>query len=141
MTGNPKTLGEILFKSRPTEFEIQAEIYHLLREAKIEVRGEVTAKHLWNGKIRRCKFDLIVFHNKKPVIVIEVKQWGHSTANKGILIDHNSRQAEKYRTFGLPVIHCGHIENAPIVVSEVMKILVSSCIALNLGKQFLKKGI
>lgn len=125
MKCNPKRLGKIFWKRDPTEFEIQSALYSLLKSRGFNVRGEVTAKHFWNGKIRRAKLDLVVFNLKKePAIIIETKQWGRGSLHLPPDFRRDSHQAKKYESFGLPLLFCGHIDSVQKTVDWVERNLI-----------------
>ena len=92
---------EMKYRTRPSEFEIQAYLYCELRRLGYDVRGEVSTK---DGD---CRFDLVVFANKKPVRIIEVKSCRKR---------YRSRQLEQYRAYGIKVLSvCGMSEAIELV--------------------------
>lgn len=81
----------------PSEFEVQSYIYQEIKALEYNVHGEVKSI---SGKHR---FDLVVFHNKFPLIIIEVKTNKASKNSKGI-----KRQCEEYLKYGTHVeLICG----------------------------------
>lgn len=83
----------------PSEFEVQAYLYHELRKLGLDVRGCVSS--------RSCKavFDLVIFsEDKKPLRVIEVKKRILSRKNVRRSTWKNQRsQMERYGYFETPV--------------------------------------
>lgn len=64
-------MSKNMYKDTPTEFEVQAAAYTLLKAAGYNVRGEVSLKTK-NG--RGCRFDLVIFDDtNNPILTIEVK--------------------------------------------------------------------
>lgn len=86
----------IPYPSRMTEFEVQAMLMCQLRQAGLDVRGEVKAKFV---KRRLCRFDLVVYEREQAVLVIEVKRPGRNVTPAIA----NTLQASRYRQYGVPV--------------------------------------
>lgn len=80
-----------------SEFEVQAALFHELRNAGFVVRGEV----LWRNPATRrcCRFDLVLYRDGFPFHAIEVK----SRPVKHKDGAQNTRQGKRYREFGVPV--------------------------------------
>lgn len=93
----------ITYPVKKSEFEIQAEVYNYLKNQNIDVRGEVNMRDI-NGKkgFKQFRFDLVVFQEKKAVLIIEVKSPGHRVERFC-----NTRQFKKYSALnvGLLVIN------------------------------------
>lgn len=79
----------IPYRREWSEFEVQAYLWSKLRERGVDVRGEVTSR---DG---RNRFDLVIFENHLPVLIIEVKP---DNMNFSPL-----KQVTRYEGFGLPV--------------------------------------
>jgi hypothetical protein len=88
------TLGErqalVRSTTAPSDFEVQAHLYHELRLLGWHVRGEI------QSTCKSARFDLVVFdHNFRPVRILEVKK---RRKGKG-----GSAQSSRYAEFGIPV--------------------------------------
>jgi len=108
----------IPYPTQHSEFEVQAWLYMALREAGIDVRGEVKtmfAPKSRGAKAQFCRFDLVVFTDGKATRVIEVKAADvrHKTG-----VD-NTRQATRYRTYGVPVTFAYGMDGAEHVLREI----------------------
>ncbi len=102
------SIGKIVYPSHSSEFEIQSFVYQSLMSLGHDVRGEVRTT---NGKSR---FDLVVFVDKHPVLIIEIKKF---TAEESQLRSPKKGRAtrvrkqlrtrvvqdKKYREYELPV--------------------------------------
>lgn len=88
------------YPGTPTEFELHAKLYCGLRARGIDARGEVM--EIVRGSRRplgfKCRFDIVIFEEKRAVLVIEVKK--NAT---GRLKYPLRRQASRYTAFGCPV--------------------------------------
>jgi len=82
---------------RPTEFELQADLYARLKAEKYDVRGEVSAYHDGTGS----RMDLVIFVNGFASVVIEVKDTPHWDAVRG----KKTRQRRKYEQYGIPLLY------------------------------------
>ncbi len=93
-------MSERIYYGKLTEAELQAELYHRVKEAGLDPRLEVKACHT-NGAL--CRFDVVVFWplNHKAICIIECKK--SRSVKKGC---GGHRQVERYKTFGLPVLLC-----------------------------------
>ena len=99
--------GKLLYPTEQSEFEIQSYVYTGLRQLGFDVRGEVSSS---NAKSR---FDLVVFVDKRPVLIIETKRTAESMVRgipkedrrihlRKIARDQN-KQLDKYLSYGVPV--------------------------------------
>lgn len=98
--GAPLSEIDMQYPKNASEFEIQAELYFGLRKLGFDARGEVPTS--------KCRFDLVVFDNKQPVLIIECKKPAYVWRNKDVKWDARRRQEvrqqiDKYRCFGVPV--------------------------------------
>lgn len=120
-------LNVIMWPSRESEFEVQAELYHQLRLSGLEypnayVRGCVVARCIDGEKRPRVFLDLVVFNsNFQAVAIIECKNflyiWG------GYFTGIGARQARRYSKFGVPVIVCRNSSEIPSVIAQIKQIL------------------
>lgn len=117
---------KIDYPDHVSEFEVHAELYFELKKINgIEVRGEVRSRgsHGLRKSKTACRFDLVVYKNKKAICIIEVK---------GGIVNHmttieETRQGIKYPTYGVPVLVCYGIED----IAEVRSYVVKESIANN----------
>jgi hypothetical protein len=110
--------GEIEYPTHFSEFEIQAELYGLLRNMKLDVRGELHQKP--------CRFDLVVFDGKKAVCIIEVKKWVLKKEPT------KTKQFKKYSNYGLPVIYCVNMEDVPNTLDRVKQVIMNTVFRLKI---------
>lgn len=100
-----------------SEFEVQAALYSALRELGIDVRGEV--KFYGDFGLRdakaSCRFDLVIFRDKNPELIIEVKARlkGHRNGIEA------TRQFQRYTGFGVPVWFVYGMEGARLAIDEL----------------------
>jgi hypothetical protein len=112
----------IKYPPRHSEFEIHAYLYHRLHSIGYDVRGEVTL-YLPTHK---CRFDLVIFHNKEAVCIIEVKD-GVFMSNKQE--EHHyqqwkkTRQGRRYRELGLKVFYCRGMERTDFILREIVSFM------------------
>lgn len=99
--------------NKPSEFEIQSDLYSRLKALGLDVRGEVPAK--LDGK--KSIFDLVVFNGQQAVVIIEVK----NSPNLALLYGKKTRQSVKYKAYGLPVVFCTTATPIETVVETVLK--------------------
>lgn len=92
--------------SEPTEFEVQAYLYSTLKQLGINVRGEVS--HRCPRTRRSFRFDLVIYQNEEASEIIEVKS-APIKHKRGL---EKTRQATRYRWFGLPVTFIYGMEDA-----------------------------
>ena len=81
----------------PTEFEVHAELYSKLKSLGVDVRGEITFTDKKTNE--HYRFDLVIYKNGIAIELLEIK--AHATNHKTNL--ESTRQATKYRRFGIPV--------------------------------------
>jgi hypothetical protein len=103
---------EIPYYESATEFEVQAELYTILKQLGLDVRGEVCYK----TKDMQCRFDLVIFRGKKPKRIVEVK--AKKIKHKTCLED--TRQARRYRKFGLIVSFVYGREDFPSLITSLI---------------------
>jgi hypothetical protein len=92
------TFPTIRKPKRPTEFELQADLYFYLKKNGMDVRGEV--KSLFAGE--KSRFDLVVFIGENALCVIEVKNTPHRAVVMG---GKKTKQRRKYEQYDIPVIY------------------------------------
>jgi hypothetical protein len=109
------SLPTIPVPSKPSEFELQAELYFELKRKGLDVRGEVPSR--LNG--RKSIFDLAIFVNKQAAVIIEVK----NSPCLALLNGKQTRQAKKYNDYGLPVIFHTSIHSINETVERVLNAL------------------
>ena len=97
LAATPPGPGRIPVNFDPTEFEIQAYLYHALASLGYTVRGEVTTR------CGTCRFDLVAYYCGSPVRIIEVKKGKGRHPNPGALQRKREKQLARYRVFGVPV--------------------------------------
>jgi len=83
--------GLILYPKTFSEFEIQAYVYNSLIQIGVDVRAEVRAK---NSSGRINILDLVIFKDKAPVMILEIKK--NRTQNI-------SEQKIEYGNYGIPM--------------------------------------
>jgi hypothetical protein len=83
----------IPYPRRISEFEIHAEVFMILKGLGYDIRGEVSAPG--------SRFDLVMFKNKEPKVVIEVKRLKRPNRFRS-----NGRRISRYRSYGVPVVVC-----------------------------------
>ena len=103
----------ILLPERTSEFEMQAELFFALKKAGFSVRGEVPAFN--QGK--KSIFDLVVFSGDSAEIIIEVK----NTPHLALLHGKQTKQAKKYKAYGLAVIYHTSLHSVAETVEKVKK--------------------
>ena len=116
----------IEYPNKFSEFDLQATIFRRLREKKIDARGEVSTKTVYymdsdgRRKKGRCRFDLVVFENKKPICIIETKR------HKGSRDRKMTKQLRKYAVFSMPIIVFSNINKTAQVVKLVELLIEQS---------------
>lgn len=101
-----------------SEFEVQSYLFTELTALGFDVRGEVMSK------CSTCIFDLVIFVDRKPVRIIEVKRsrpkGGVKSVNRKIDMTREL-QRRRYSEFGLPVDLVVALREAKIYVDHVRK--------------------
>jgi hypothetical protein len=93
------TIGGILkssipYPSRLSEHEVQTRLFNELISLGIDARCQVSSA---DGK---CLFDIVVFKDRLPILIIEVKR------SFALLGGRKGNQIHKYRQYGIKVISC-----------------------------------
>jgi len=111
----------VKYPIKETEFEVQAELYRRLAnycealDNGFEVKSEVT---VYIDSNVRMRFDLMIFHHRKPVCGIEVKKVHGDKSS-----DHFKSQQTKYKMFtrvtGIPVYYCHGLKQIESTVGKV----------------------
>lgn len=94
-------LDDIVYPPCESEFEIQSYIYSTLKTKGYDVRGELRTR------LGVCRFDLVVFVDRKPVRIIEVKQSETAKRKGGFSSDRKKSswsQLCRYRKYGIEVV-------------------------------------
>lgn len=100
---------KIPYPIKQTEFEIQAKLFSRLNSEGYDAKGEVS--HTRNNQVKgykHCRFDLVVFENKKAKFIIECKNHIKTT--------FNTRQDRKYAEYGIKVLYCMSNEDIEKIV-------------------------
>ena len=112
----------IEYPNKSNEFEIQAELYSLLKSYSINVRGEVVDKNIRNALgnkvgFKKSRFDLVVFDkNNIAKIIIEVKPC--ITRKK-----EGTKQFNKYSIYNLHLLYCFRDTNKLILLNRIIDLL------------------
>lgn len=98
-----------------SEFEVQAWLYWMLKQAGLTVKGEVKQPFLNDGKRSACRFDLVVFDGGFAKAIIEVKSSPirHKTSLE------ETRQCSRYRCYGVPVIFVYGMDGARLALKHI----------------------
>lgn len=111
-------LNRISYPVKHSEFEVHAELYDRLRALGYDARGCVPARCRDDkGRQPRCHLDLVVFRERQPVVIIEVKN-GNGTS----FVMNDTQQARRYLKFGLPVIQCPNMNWVSVTVEKVQEL-------------------
>ena len=105
----------IVYPRQRSEAEVQAELYHALKNAGFDPRLEVPGSWVnLAGRVIRVRFDVVVFtKSKQPLCIIECKK----TVNPS----HRQGQLSAYMQFGVPV-YMGWETNAQVLVTQAKKL-------------------
>lgn len=99
------------YRTKYSEFELQALLYDQLRSQDIDVKGEV----YWRMSNTYCRLDLVIYENRKPICIIEVKR-------NDYYWDKTEAQMIKYEeAFNLPVLLFNDISQMSFIMSEIQK--------------------
>ncbi len=101
--------------SRPSEFEMQADLYLALKRAGYEVRGEVPSR--FEGK--KCIFDLVIYRGEHAAIIIEVKNSPHL----GVLNGHKTKQNVAYAVYGIPLVYFTTATPMESIMEKIRKLM------------------
>lgn len=103
----------------PSEFETQAYLFMKLRELGHEVRGEVRVSYVLRNHRgtynAQSQFDIVIYENGRASQIVEVKAYRRETSGS---IEH-TRQAQRYRMFGLPVTFVFGMADAQQFIAEM----------------------
>lgn len=107
----------IPYPLKPSEFEVQASLYNALKNAGLDVRGEVKVKGRpeYGINYRGARFDLVVYRDQVPVILIEVKKSQNAKSN--------TNQLTRYRKWGYRVMVCAGMDNVARTIGFVLDYL------------------
>jgi len=97
---------------RISEANIQAEIYHRLKQEKIYSYLEY--------KYENCRFDIVVpdLKKEKVLVIIEVKSKIRTSPTR-----RKTKQQLKYERFGVPVLYCNSMEDVASVIDKVKSLI------------------
>ena len=108
---------------RPSEFEVQAEAYHNLKEVYPKTRGEYQIPKDKKNGIRGARFDIVIFDTIGDMkLIIEVKRstWSHSV-----------NQGNRYTNLtGVPCIYLRGMKEAKNAVKIVDTYLTENGIVI-----------
>jgi len=99
----------IKYPKKQSEFELQAHIYNEIKSLGHDVRAEVTHYINTTKQASKCRFDLVVFIDEKPAVIIEVKDGVFESEQREELLYNmwlRTRQGIKYKSIGVPVVYC-----------------------------------
>lgn len=104
------TNTSIPFPKRMNEFELHCNLYMKLKriyERKgYRVRAEVSGK---NG-LKLSRFDIVIFFDKHPLVIIEVKK------NRA---SFSAKQLKEYSKYNVPLIYCNNKSDIPNVMQAL----------------------
>ena len=104
---------EIEYPKKTTEAEIQAMVWGFLRGKEQDARLQVKTRH--------HKLDIVVFYKRSPYCIVECKAWSRRYSKERFYqLSQNTKQIQKYRRYGLPVIVCGRVEAITDTVAKVL---------------------
>lgn len=106
------TASVIPYKPTPSEFEIQSFVYEVLKKKGINIRGNVpNGRKNGNPNFVKMYFDLVVYSKDNVAEkIIEIKD----SENHNL----DTKQHNKYKTVGLPVIYVRGMREARRFVNE-----------------------
>jgi len=110
-------IASITEPSKCSEFEVQAWLYSALQAAGFNVRGEVVTKTgLSQRGFKVARFDLVIFRNGVPQMIIEVKDKPRSDGQ----INVEGRQYKKYTAFGIPLAYARGMDEAKTLYERLI---------------------
>lgn len=102
----------IPYPAKKSEFEIQAELYGLLKLEGFNVRGEVKAAFRETGCCGNNRLDLVVFSELNlPIVIIECKN--HPA--EGFELKEGTRQYRRYKLHGVRVFKYSGVNTAALL--------------------------
>ena len=98
------------------EFAVQARIFQRLRDAGIDIYGELKVPFQRLNRRGNCRFDLVVFEYGNAAGIIETKgaEVSHQT-DEGWL---GTRQGKSYLEFGLPIVVIYGPDSANLFIAD-----------------------
>ena len=96
-------------KKRISEANIQAEVYYRLKRLGINCYLEYKHEH--------CRFDMVIVNDDDIIAIIEFK----SRIKKIGIINTQSRQYNRYLSYGLPIIYCTCMDEVDKTVIAILK--------------------
>src|ERR1700742_204947 len=111
-------INTVTYPVKFSEFEVQAEIYQMIKNEGIDIRGNVPSWCEDFGVRHKVFFDLVLFDSSQiPTVIIECK-------NSDIAFEKRigSRQERRYNYFGGPLLICMNMEQVKGTISNAMEI-------------------
>ena len=108
----------IAIPSKPSEVDIACDLVFGIRQLSSNVRCYCELKARLASQRRGSRFDLVVFEDDKPLVIIEIKKTRRA--------NRNTKQLFKYRMFGLPVILCAGPLHIAKTIDKVRRLLHST---------------
>ena len=117
--------NKIGYPGRDSEAEIQATLWHELRQRNIDARLQVPSINPLIGR-RSWRLDVVVFVDKEPKCIIECKSWSDGYSRSAFYRTNNTGQIKKYKNiYGLPVLICARMSFIPVTVKMVEEVINS----------------
>jgi len=102
-----------LYRGRISEGTIQAECYHRLR--LLDIESHMEHRH------ENCRFDLVIVKDGNILAIIEFKNYARDYSHRKRL--RNSKQFQKYSSYGVPVIYCRKMEEVDQTIEKIKGIM------------------
>lgn len=119
-------MERIDYPKKRSDAEIEALLWYFLKKRKVDARLQVTAYNPDSEK-KSCKLDLVVFVDKLPKCIVEVKSWSDGYSRNAIYRTNNTKQIKKYKEYyGLPVLVCARINFIDKTIALIENILSTS---------------
>jgi hypothetical protein len=106
----------ITYPLKPSEFDVQADLYCDLRNLGYDCKNQVSA---FCGE-KKSIFDIVIFDSeKRPRIIIEAKDTNH----KQLLFGKPTLQIETYQKYQLPILVYTPYISKEVIVEKVKTIM------------------
>lgn len=100
----------INYPDRISEIEVQFDLVNKLKK-KYQKKGyQIRMNVLGKIGLKKNYFDIVIFLNKKPYLIIEVKK-----SQSGV----NPKQMKEYLSYNVPLIYCNNKSNIPSVLKSI----------------------